>query len=58
MGIMVYSLLWVMQDLYDQPLVVPTSVIFGGPGFELWIYLGYLRLPGSSTVCMGCRFRS
>ena len=31
MGIMVYSLFWVMQDLYHQPYSLPATLGISGP---------------------------
>ena len=32
MGIMAYSLLWVMQDLYHQPYAAGLNTLNGAPG--------------------------
>ena len=34
MGVMVYSLLWVMQDLYHQPYEAPFTLNFEPPGLS------------------------
>ena len=56
MGVLVYSLLWVMQYLYHQPPVLGPS----GFGLHLWGRLGRL-LSGygqfSKLVIMGLGFR-
>ena len=43
MGIMVYSLLWVLQDLYHQPYEGPyrTALILGNLGFLSSVLEGF-----------------